>query len=497
MNLLFQRVLFLTGDDMLFNSVAFAIFLPIVFAIYWCLPKRCQWVVLFAASYYFYMSWNAAYVILILFTTVVSYLCARLLEQMQTMRAKKVCVGAALLASLSVLFVYKYFSFFFAGLQAICDAIAIPLAPVTLQLLLPVGISFYTFQTLSYVIDVYHGKIAAEHHFGRYATFVSFFPQLVAGPIERTYNLLPQIKARHTFSYAQGSYGTKLMAWGFFKKVVIADTLAVYVDTVYADLALHQGFALVVAILFFTLQIYCDFSGYSDIAIGVAKLFGIDLMINFKSPYFSTSIRDFWGRWHISLSTWFRDYVYIPLGGNRCSRLKNTRNLIITFLVSGLWHGANITFVVWGAVHGVAQVIENLFAKADTPAQRKTDKKTICWWVKCAAVFFFCNLAWVVFRADTISDAIYLFTHCLVGITNPVAYLMQGLSLLELWLPDLIGIAIPIGILMAYDYINLTKDPIALLSRQKVFVRWPIYILLIVTVLLSPSESSAFVYFQF
>ncbi len=482
---------------MLFNSISFAIFLPIVFAIYWCMPKRCQWVVLFAASYYFYMSWNAAYVTLILFTTVISYLCALALQKMQTARAKKACVTLALVASLSVLFLYKYFAFFFAGLQALCDAIAIPLAPITLNLLLPVGISFYTFQTLSYVIDVYRGKIAAERHFGRYATFVSFFPQLVAGPIERTDHLLPQIKAQHSFTYEQGAYGTKLMAWGFFKKMVIADVLASYVDTVYKNLEGHQGFAMVLAIIFFTLQIYCDFSGYSDIAIGTAKLFGIELMTNFKSPYFATSVADFWSRWHISLSTWFRDYVYIPLGGNRCTRAKGVRNVLITFLVSGLWHGANITFVVWGALHGVAQIIENLLAKGKKTRAGFSLRGGVGSWARLVAVFVFCNIAWVVFRADDITAATYLLTHCFVGIGNPVAYVMQGFTQLGIYLPDLLNIATPVLMLTCYDYINLTKDPIALLSRQRAWVRWPVYILVVVVVLLSPAESSAFVYFQF
>ncbi len=482
---------------MLFNSISFAIFLPIVFATYWCLPKRAQWVVLFAASYYFYMSWNVSYVTLILITTAVSYICALALERHTPARAKKICVSLALVVSLGILFVYKYFNFFFDGLNAICSVFAIPLASVTLQLLLPVGISFYTFQTLSYVIDVYRGKVTAERHFGRYATFVSFFPQLVAGPIERTDHLLPQIKAEHRFDYAQASYGAKLMAWGFFKKVVIADTLAAYVDTVYRDLPTHAGFAMMIAMLFFTLQIYCDFSGYSDIAIGVAKLFGIDLMTNFKSPYFATSVAGFWSRWHISLSTWFRDYLYIPLGGNRCSRVKQTRNVLVTFLVSGLWHGANITFVVWGALHGFAQVLENLFVKKDKLARVQQDKKNLLWWVKCGVVFAFCNVAWVFFRADSIADALYFCAHCLDGIANPYAYIMTGLSLLTLWLPELICLAIPILCLVVYDFIQLTQDPIALVSKQRVFVRWPIYIILVVVVLLSPAESSAFVYFQF
>ncbi len=331
---------------MLFNSLAFAIFLPIVFGLYWALPHRLRWAVLLLSSCYFYMSWNAKYIILILFTTIVSYISAILMERFSLKR--KVLLLLTLSVSLGILFIFKYFNFVSESFSQICRLLSIPIHSVTLKLILPVGISFYTFQTLSYVIDVYKGKVKAEHHFGKYAAFITFFPQLVAGPIERTENLLHQINEKHFFDYEQAAYGMKLMAWGFFKKLVIADNLAVFVDLIYGNVSSYQGFSLILATVFFSIQIYCDFSGYSDIAIGTARLFGIELMTNFRSPYFSGTVKEFWSRWHISLSTWFRDYIYIPLGGNRKGRIRQYTNLMITFFASGAWHGANWTFLMWG-----------------------------------------------------------------------------------------------------------------------------------------------------
>lgn len=330
---------------MLYNSVAFAVFLPIVFLIYWAIPHKFRWVLLLVASYYFYMSWDPKYVFLILMTTAISYFAAIGLEKAGS-RKKKWIMTIAAVVCLGVLFFFKYFNFFSQSVIGFLNLFSLKLSPLTLKVILPVGISFYTFQTLSYVIDVYRGNVKAEHHFGYYAAFISFFPQLVAGPIERVNSLLPQIKAEHKFDYEKASYGIKMMIWGYFKKLVIADTLSQYVSVVYDNPRQYQGFSLVIATLFFAFQIYCDFSGYSDIAIGTAKLLGIDLTTNFKSPYFSQSVKEFWSRWHISLSTWFRDYVYIPLGGNRVGKIRHSLNLIITFLVSGLWHGANWTYVV-------------------------------------------------------------------------------------------------------------------------------------------------------
>ncbi len=356
---------------MLFNSVQFAVFLPVVFMLYWALPQKGQVWLLLIASYYFYMSWKADYVILILFTTLVSFFGGLALERAASSRQKKFILSAVLIACLGVLFVFKYFNFLSRSLDRLCQWISLPLHPITLNLLLPVGISFYTFQTLSYVIDVYRGETAAEHSLVTYAAFVSFFPQLVAGPIERSRNLLGQIKKPHTFRYQEAADGIKLLAWGFFKKLVVADNLAVYVNQIYNALPNYRGLSLAVATVFFAFQIYCDFSGYSDIAAGTARLFGIRLMTNFRSPYFSSSFKEFWSRWHISLSTWFKDYVYIPLGGNRVGKFRCYLNLLLTFLISGLWHGASWTFIIWGGIHGGIQVMERFLGLGGKPNEKK------------------------------------------------------------------------------------------------------------------------------
>jgi len=470
---------------MLFNSLAFAVFLPIVFVLFWALPQRMRWIVLLLSSYYFYMSWNVKYVVLILFTTGVSYMAAVLLEKCKTKRDKKLLLATTLVASLGVLFVFKYFNFFSASLGKVFHMFAIPLHPVTLQLMLPVGISFYTFQTLSYVIDVYKGEVAAEKNFGRYAAFISFFPQLVAGPIERTKNLLPQInKEKYEFHYEDAAYGLRLMAWGFFKKLVIADNLAVYVDQIFNDVHYYSGFPMLLSVFFFTLQIYCDFSGYSDIAIGTARLFDIKLMTNFKSPYFSNSIKEFWSRWHISLSTWFRDYVYIPLGGNRVSAFRRDLNQMITFLVSGLWHGAAWTFVIWGGVHGGMQIVERRLLK---------DKK-----LPKIVIFVFVALAWIFFRANSLSDAIYVLTHLFTGIDAPSLYFGAVMDVFDWTVKQIIFLLVPIVLLGIYDYVALSVDPIQKLGELPKAVRWVIYYLFVFMVLMLASfNAQEFVYFQF
>lgn len=477
---------------MLFNSLSYAIFLPAVFALYWLLPHTFRWILLLIASYYFYMSWNLRYVVLILGTTAVSYAAGLLLEKASSPTKKKWILAASAIACLGVLFVFKYFNFASQSLCALLNACAIPVQPVTLKFLLPVGISFYTFQTLSYVIDVYRGDIAAEKHFGYYATFISFFPQLVAGPIERTSNLLPQIRQEKHFRYDQAAYGMRLMLIGYLKKIVIADTLAQLVDQAYANITAYSGFSLVLVTLFFTMQIYCDFSGYSDIAIGSAKLLGIDLMTNFKSPYFSASVKEFWSRWHISLSTWFRDYVYIPLGGNRVSALRHKLNLMVTFLVSGLWHGADWTYVLWGAVHGLAQ----LFAKKKLDAQETPALRLL----KIAGTFLFCNLAWVLFRAQTLSDAIHVYTHFFTGLGNGIfGYLYSGFVMLGCGKDVLVGLVISIGIILAVDWWALRCDPYNAIAKMPLAGRWCLYTLVTLTILffMSVEKNTQFIYFQF
>lgn len=479
---------------MLFNSLAFAIFFPIVFAMYWALPHRFRWILILLSSYYFYMGWNVKYVFLILFTTLASYISAILIERECIVRRKKWILAGTVAVCLGTLFFFKYFNFVSESVTVFLNMFALKLNPITLRVLLPVGISFYTFQTLSYVIDVYRGDISAEHHFGKYAAFISFFPQLVAGPIERASNLLPQILAEHKFDYDQAAYGLKLMAWGFFKKVVIADTLSIYVSKVYDAPHQYQGFALVLATVFFAIQIYCDFSGYSDIAIGAAKLMGIHLMTNFKSPYFSQSIKEFWSRWHISLSTWFKDYVYIPLGGNRVSRLRHHFNLVVTFLVSGLWHGANWTFVVWGGIHGIAQVLENIIIP---PKHRSSSG--MAWCIRVLFVFAFCSFAWIFFVSNSLGDSVYVISHMWTGIASPIAYLRDGFTSIGLGKTDVLFLGISILMLAVYDAVSLKKDVINAISSNRTVIRWGIYIVFTLWFILNipVTDAAEFIYFQF
>lgn len=475
-----------------FNSLEYAAFLPIVFALYWALPHKFRGVLLLISSYYFYMSWNPRYVVLILFTTAMSYAAALLLEKYRNRALRNVILAGTLISCLGVLFFFKYFNFASESVAAVARYFSFSMQPITLKLLLPVGISFYTFQTLSYVIDVYRGEVKAERNFGIYAAFISFFPQLVAGPIERTANLLPQIKSEKKFDYDLAMHGARQMLWGFFKKVAVADVAATYVNTAYDTLHSCTGFDLCAAILFFSMQIYCDFSGYSDIAIGTAKLFGINLMTNFKSPYFSTSIKEFWSRWHISLSTWFRDYVYIPLGGSRCSKLRNSFNLLVTFLASGLWHGANWTFVVWGGIHGGAQVVEKALGW-DRKRRKNAGLLVLSW----AAVFAFCNLAWVFFRADHLSDAWYVICHAFGGFSDISTYLHTSINLGK---GRFLYICSLFLIVAAYDWRSLKTDVIDELAKWPAVIRLAAeYAVALLTVfaIIDGTGTNQFVYFQF
>lgn len=481
---------------MLFNSFAYILFLPVVFIIYWILPHKYRWGLLLIASYYFYMSWNPQYIILIFGTTAISYFAALEIEKAEVRGGnKRTFLIAASVFCLGILFLFKYFNFFISSIFEGLKIFSIELSPVTLNLILPVGISFYTFQTLSYVIDVYRGDIKAEHHFGYYAAFISFFPQLVAGPIERAENLLPQIKSAKKFNGTVAIDGLKIMLWGYFKKIVVADTLAIYVNQVYGELRRYDGLALIVTIFFFSLQIYCDFSGYSSIAIGTAKLMGVDLMTNFSAPYFSSSIREFWKRWHISLSTWFRDYVYIPLGGNKCSDLKQNRNLLITFLVSGMWHGADLTFLIWGGLHGCAQIIENIFYKSIKKIKQWRIGRYLSWLV----VFGFCNVTWVFFRAANLDDAVYVLTNILNGITMPAAYIQKGYMALDINGFRLFYLGMLILILAAIDFVTYKKGTLKLACMKNKGIEWGIYIILGVFIVLFAQKGVAaeFVYFQF
>ncbi|MEO0856318.1 MAG: MBOAT family O-acyltransferase [Bacteroidota bacterium] len=337
---------------MLFNSLDFVFFFPAVVAIYFALPYRYRWMLLLGASYLFYGLWEWSYLGLIWFSTTVDYFAARAMGERKTKKARRPFLWASLAGNLGLLFFFKYFDWASMNVGGLADMLGWDINTPVFNLLLPVGISFYTFQTLAYTIDVYRGKVDAEKHFGIFALYVTFFPQLVAGPIERSGNLLPQFFRKHDFSYNRTVSGLRLMAWGFFKKLVIADRVSLYVNIVFADIGSASSAQIIVAGGFFAYQVYCDFSGYCDIAIGAARIMGYDLSQNFNRPYFATSTAELWRRWHMTLVDWFRDYVYYPLGGSR-GRAKAFRNVMIVFFLTGVWHGASWTFAIWGMLNGL------------------------------------------------------------------------------------------------------------------------------------------------
>jgi D-alanyl-lipoteichoic acid acyltransferase DltB (MBOAT superfamily) len=342
---------------MLFNSLSFLIFFLIVSSLYFALPHRYRWILLLAASCFFYMCFIPIYILILAATIGVDYMAGILIERTPDPVRKKAYLMMSIVSVCAILFVFKYFNFFNNNLAALARVLHWNYPMKMLRLILPIGLSFHTFQSLSYVIEVYRRRQPAEKHFGLYSLYVMYFPQLVAGPIERPQNLLHQFKEVKRFDWQRLWNGVSLSIWGLFKKVVVADSLAIYTDTIYNNSRQHTGTSLLLATYFFAIQIYCDFSGYSDIARGISRIYGIELMNNFETPYFAKSISEFWSRWHISLSTWFRDYVYIPLGGNRVSGARNMFNIGVVFLISGLWHGANWTFVIWGALHGIYYLV--------------------------------------------------------------------------------------------------------------------------------------------
>lgn len=481
---------------MLFNSLKFAVFLPIVFIFYYLVPHKYRWVFLLVASYAFYMNLHPGYGLLLLFTTILTYTLARLLENTPSKARKKLCLWGGVLPLVLILLVYKTANPLIGRLNAMIATGRLSLQPLTLSILLPAGISFYFFQSMGYLIDVYRGKIKAEQHFGYYALFVSFFPQLLAGPIGRADSLLPQYKEERPFVYENVTYGLKLMVWGYFKKLVIADVFAGTVNSIYDNAQSYVGLAFIVATVMFAIEIYCDFSGYSDIAIGCARLFGIELMTNFRSPYFSFSIREFWSRWHISLSTWFRDYVYIPLGGNRVPRWRHCLNLLITFLVSGFWHGSSLTYILWGGIHGILQILEIFLFREKKTAESSGRRKH--WW-QLPVTFILLCFTWIFFRANSIQDAVWIISRLFWDIERPLNYLQTGISCIGISSTAALGMALSLLLLTLYDLASLKHDVIETFSRQKFFIRWPVYVLFLVIIILFAPKGVAteFIYFQF
>ena len=402
---------------MLFNSQEFLIFLPIVVLIYYRIPDRVKYLWLLVCSYYFYMCWNARYALLLLFSTAVTYASGLLLDLAKTklpeggrrLRCQKAVVSLSFILNLAVLFFFKYSNFALRAVTGFFSYLRIGIRLPTFDVLLPVGISFFTFQALSYTMDVYRGEIRAEKNFFRYALFVSFFPQLVAGPIERSGNLLRQLAQPQKFSFERARDGLLLILWGFFLKIVLADRIAIFVDAVYSDYSTYAGFYILAATILFAVQIYCDFSGYSVIAVGTAEILGIRLMENFHAPYLSRSVAQFWRNWHISLTSWFKDYLYVPLGGGRKGKPRKYINKMIVFLVSGLWHGANFSFVVWGGLNGLYQILGEISAPVrdrlvrlfhlnrDSPGHKL---------FQTALTFALVDSSWIFFRADGLRNSL-------------------------------------------------------------------------------------------
>jgi D-alanyl-lipoteichoic acid acyltransferase DltB (MBOAT superfamily) len=393
---------------MLFNSFAFLVFFIAITALNFALPHRFRWPLLLAGSCLFYMTFVPIYILILFATIAIDYFAGIGIESTEDPSRKKCYLLMSVLSVCGILFLFKYFNFFNDNLSAIATALHLRYSIQSLRIILPIGLSFHTFQSLSYVIEVYRGRQKAERHFGIYALYVMYFPQLVAGPIERPQNLLHQFHQVQCFDWNRVRDGLLQALWGLFKKVVVADSLAVYVDAIYNSSRQHSGPSLLMATYFFAFQIYCDFSGYSDLARGISKVYGIDLMKNFETPYFAASIGEFWSRWHISLSTWFRDYVYIPLGGSRAGLGRTAFNLFAVFLLSGLWHGANWTFVVWGALHGVYLVTERLagLAKRRYLPFREWQSGKMWHAARVLMTFHLVLVSWIFFRAENIGAAI-------------------------------------------------------------------------------------------
>ena len=476
-------------EIMLFNSFQFLIFFPLVCLVYFLLPHKLRWMWLLGASYYFYMNWEPIYALLIFGSTLTTYVSGIIIDKYRSENKKgkghlkaKISLVVCLMVNLGILFGFKYFNFINESVFSVLEYFGIRWDIPNLDILLPVGISFYTFQAIGYSIDVYRGTIKAERHFGIYALFVSFFPQLVAGPIERSSNLLPQFKEKHFFDVVKARDGFTLMLWGYFMKLCVGDRLAVYVDAVYNNADMHNGTSLMLATFFFTIQIYCDFAGYSLIAIGCAKIMGYDLMENFRRPYFSQSIKEFWGRWHISLSTWFRDYLYIPLGGNRVKYSRHLLNLFITFLVSGVWHGASWNFVIWGALHGLFIIIDTVF-----PLNRSNSNKSVVRCIRILYTFVLVSFAWIFFRAETVEHSFLIiekiFTNSGPLFSNSLVFSYGIMSLM---------------ILIIKEYVDEFKPNIRFLNSDKVAVRYTTQLFLIIYILLfAVLDGGQFIYFQF
>ncbi|HEY1023983.1 MAG TPA: MBOAT family O-acyltransferase [Sphingobacteriaceae bacterium] len=447
------------------------------------LEHKHRWKLLLFSSCYFYMTFVPVYILILGFTIVVDYFAGILIERTEG-KKRKLYLVLSLVANIGVLAIFKYYNFLNDNLTYLLGSFGYENQVPYLSILLPIGLSFHTFQAMSYTIEVYRGNQKAERHFGIYSLYVMFYPQLVAGPIERPQNILHQFYKKQRFNYSNVVSGLRQMLWGLFKKVVIADRLAIYVDSVYNNVGEHSGMTMIVATVCFAFQIYCDFSGYSDIALGAARVMGFNLMENFRRPYLATSIREFWSRWHISLSTWFRDYVYIPLGGNRVSIPKWYLNLFLVFMISGLWHGASWTFIIWGALHGIYQIFGILLK--DVNSRKIFASSYVTNIIHGLITFALVCFAWIFFRANNVSDALLICQGILT--LKAGALFTGGLLYAVFWMI----------VLMMIEYIQEHYDEIKVLANPVKAIRYAGYATLIALILLfGVFNGGQFIYFQF
>lgn len=480
---------------MSFGSIGFLLFMIAVFLVYWGMPQKFikyRWVLLLLANTVFYICFDLRYLFVLLYIIIISYIVGLYVD-----KSKTTFVTSIILVLLPLL-VFKYLNFALYSIQKALSLFSIGLDSYTLKLLMPVGISFYTFEAISYICDIRKGKITACKNFFKYALFISFFPNITSGPIERADSFLPQIDEEKVFDYDKAVYALRLLLLGMMKKYVCADIMVKYISNVFDHVIAFKGTVFIIAILMYTFQIYFDFSGYTDMARAIAMLLGFDLRENFKMPYFAESIKDFWGRWHISLSTWLRDYIYIPLGGNRKGKIRKNINLLITFFVSGLWHGASFTFIVWGLIHGLVQCVESVFVRNDTNMQNnKTTFKRfdVVRYIRIVITFLIVAYAWMFFRANSLAECVYITKNMFAGGSILGAFQSMGMTKFSI-----VKVFLGILFVMIYDFLSLKKDLIKEVSKLPLIIRWGMYVcisVLVIVVMVHEGTDASFIYFSF
>lgn len=496
---------------MLFNSISFLIFFPVVILLYFIIPHRFRYIWLLAASYYFYMAWNPVYALLMLTSTFITYTSGILIDKANktsgggnAAKLKNIYVSISFILNLSILFFFKYFYFAVDNINILLSALHIQLIQPKFDIILPLGISFYTMQMIAYIVDIYRGA-KAETNFIKYALFISFFPKLLAGPIERTATFLPQLQERKYFNYDNLKNGLLLMLYGYFLKMVISNRAAILVNFVFENYEAYMGLEIFVAITIYSIQIYADFFGYTCIAIGAAQTMGFTLLQNFNHPFFAVSVGDYWRRWHISLSMWLRDYIYFPLGGSRCSKIKKYRNILITFFISGLWHGANWTFIIWGMIHGLSIILDDIFKPVFQKIYSIFNINTQCFSFRLFQIiiaFLIINYSRLFFRAPDIETAV-IMTKQMFSVWNPWIFFDNSLYDMGLSRKDFYVLCFSIIILWAVSFmqekgIKIREE----LAKQNLVFRWILYWIAIFGILTfgvygTAYNANQFIYFQF